>query len=412
MSKKKDGDNKKADLLSHQQKKTADPAKTSSQPVEAAQNDTKTKSDFAKPKKRKKVFLAVGISVVVIAALVAVLVIVLNMNSELTAAKLINEYAKDKPYIQNIIEEDDPDGIAGTDNQYASKSSWDDSRLGDIVEEHAGTVEVFKNEKDAALREWYLNKVPEKCAQYISAQKFGKEFSKQVCGNLSYGVLYRNKTVVLRLSGAYSEEQISEYKSGFNSLIKKYNISETDIPSDEEVENIKKEKEEDLELFSSSQEKEMEAGFDDMAKDMDSSINDALISLDETDLSNLKENLEYLKTIPYFSDKIAAWEEKVAEVANKIAQSKAAAKAAKTRTFSAGKYTVGKDIDAGTYNITAVSGSGNLFVYNISGRSTINEIMSPEDSRFYIANYKNAYLGSGYEIEILSTLVLRFEIAD
>ena len=124
--------------------------------------------------------------------------------------------------------------------------------------------------------------------------------------------------------------------------------------------------------------------------------------------------------IPYFSDKISTWEQKITEISDKITQNKAdearraeeaeqAKKTAKTRTFSAGTYTVGTDIDSGVYNITAVSGRGNCFVYNSSDRLQISEMMSSSGGNYYITNYSNAYLGTGYKIEITSTLTLRFE---
>lgn len=386
----------------------------------APEHKAEAKLDSDKLKNKKvKLYLIVGISAAVLLLLV-ILITVFTGNSNMTAAKLINSYAKDKPYIEKIIELDDPDGLAGNDNEYVTKSSWDDSRLDDIVEDHAGTVEVFKNEKDAEIREWYLDKVSEKCTQHISAQKYGKAMFEQVCGSLGYGTTYRNKNVVLRLSRAYSDEQISEYKSGFNDMIKKYNISGTDTPSDEKIASLKEQKEEKLEQLFNQQEEEMKNGLDGIANDMDSAIDTAMTSLEETALEELKENLAYVKTIPYFSDKIPAWEQKITEISNNIAQNKAdearraeeaeqARKAAKTRTFSAGTYRVGTDIDSGTYNILAVGGRGNCFVYNSSDRLQVNEMMSSSGGDYYITNYSNVYLGAGYTIKITGTLTLKFE---
>lgn len=388
---------------------------------EAPEHKTEAKSNPDKSKSKKtKLYLIVGISAAVLLLLAILLITVLTGSSNMTAAKLINSYAKDKPYIEKIIELDDPDGLAGNDNEYATKSSWDDSRLDNIIEDHAGTVEVFKNEKDAEIREWYLDKVLEKCTQHISAQKYGKAMFEQVCGSLGYGTTYRNKNVILRLSRTYSVEQISEYKSGFNDIVKKYKTPEVDIPSDEKIASLKEQKEEKLEQLFSQQEEEMKSGLDGIANDMNNAIDTAMTSLEEAALEELKENLAYVKTIPYFSDKISTWEQKITEISDKITQNKAdearraeeaerAKKTAKTRTFSAGTYTVGTDIDSGVYNITAVSGRGNCFVYNSSDRLQINEMMSSSGGNYYITNYSNAYLGTGYKIEITSTLTLRFE---
>lgn len=219
-----------------------------------------------------------------------------------------------------------------------------------------------------------------------------------------------------------TEEQVSEYKSTFNSLIKNFRIVETDVPTDEEMSELKKEKEESIEQIMSQQESALINNLDGLASDMDSDVDKALAASNPTDasLADLQDSLSYLKTVPYFSDKIAAWEQNVDAVSEKIAQNKAeearkaeeeekARKAAKTRTFSAGKYVVGRDIDSGTYNIVAVNGSGNLFVHDIFGSSTVNEIMSPSGGSFYLTNYNNAYLGGGYDIEIKGTLVVKFE---
>ena len=408
--------------------KKEDPAKQVKKD-EAAKNapdpKTEAKPSPDKPKnQKKKLFLIIGISTAVLVLIVTTLVIILlNINSEMTAAKLINTYAKDKAYIEKIIEEDDPDGIAGHDNEYVTKSSWDDNRLEAIVEDHAGTIEVFKNEKDAEIREWYLYKVSEKCTEHISIQKYGRDLFEQVCGSLGYGTLYRNKNVVLRLSQAYSDAQVSEYKSGFNEIIKGYKTPEKDIPSEEMVNNLKELREEKLEQLFNEQEKELKNGLDGIANDMDNAIEATTTSLNESDLDELKDNLAYVKAVPYFSDKIPAWEQKITDLANRITQHKAdeakkekeaeqAKKAAKTRVFSAGTYKVGTDIDSGTYNIIAVSGRGNCFTYNASDRLQINEMMSSSGGNYYITNYSNAYLGVGYKIEIKGTLTLRFEAVD
>lgn len=82
---------------------------------------------------------------------------------------------------------------------------------------------------------------------------------------------------------------------------------------------------------------------------------------------------------------------------------------ARERTFSAGKYIVGTDIDIGKYDIIASSGDGLLFISGGSYESNINEMMGVTDPGFYIPQYSNATLSIGQEIEITSSLVLMFK---
>lgn len=72
-----------------------------------------------------------------------------------------------------------------------------------------------------------------------------------------------------------------------------------------------------------------------------------------------------------------------------------------TKNFSAGKYTVGTDIPAGTYDITLVSGAGNLFIGD-----SVNEIFGTDDGQ--ISSYKNASLSEGDIITIDGDVTVSF----
>lgn len=97
-----------------------------------------------------------------------------------------------------------------------------------------------------------------------------------------------------------------------------------------------------------------------------------------------------------------------AEKKRKVEAEVAAKLAEKERIFSAGKYRVGIDIDAGTYNIVALSGRGNCFIENASGRSILNEIFASVIGDSYIREYKNIDLSLGDTIEVKSYLKLKF----
>lgn len=83
------------------------------------------------------------------------------------------------------------------------------------------------------------------------------------------------------------------------------------------------------------------------------------------------------------------------------AQSEAINKTVK-KEFTAGKYTVGKDIPEGIYDIKWVSGAGNCFVGN-----EVSEMFG-SDTKYYIKEYKNAELKVTDKIEITSTLKVSF----
>lgn len=376
----------------------------------------KTEQKTKITKNKKKLYLIVGVFAAVLLLWTIILLFVLINGSKMTAGKLLNAYAEGRPYISNIVEKYDPDDMAGDKNEYATKSAWDDRRLKATTEDYAGTIEVFNNEKDAELREWYLNRVVEKCAEYISAQKYGEELREQTCDSLGYGFTHRAKNVIIRLSRAYSEEQVNEYKKGFNELIKKYEISDYKTPSDEEVSSIKAEKEKRLDKINSEQELEIKKHLGDKAKSFDGDVKTAVTNLDENSLKEVNEALLFFKNIPYFNEKAMSWEQQIADAFNKIEQKKveeaqrlAAEKAAKTRTFSTGMYEVGTDIESGIYNITAIGGKGTL---RVSGDNYIVEMMSVSGGKYYITNYKNARLSYGDEIKITSGLVVKFEIAN
>ena len=78
----------------------------------------------------------------------------------------------------------------------------------------------------------------------------------------------------------------------------------------------------------------------------------------------------------------------------------------KERVFSAGNYVVGTDIEPGTYNMIAISGSGNCFVHS---KTYVNEIFDVGGGQYAIDRYNNVILSSGGTIEVTSTLKIKFE---
>ncbi len=442
-----------------------------SQEKKSPENKKTINTSESKNSKKSKVLRIViaigGLIIIAIACgfLIPFLVDRLNISSD----KILERFAEKHSYvvdIENYTTETDPNGIMGNENAYISKSSWGDNRLESIPEGVAGTMEVFRNTKDAEIREWKLNYTKENCRNYITPEKYGEELSDYVCNGLSYGTIYRNSVVVIRLTRALSDEQVEEYKHGFDDLISGFIINESNTPTDEKVEELKKDIEKDTAASFEGQVKSFEDDLNNLADDFEKQIKAATESLSDDDYAELKDSLNYVKTIPFFSDKLDKWTTSVKNVKNKITEKKNAVianinnrlsaiasslseselskvkediknitdpyydsykekweskissietsierkkLAAKNRTFSAGKYTVGSDIESGTYDIIAVRGSGNLFIYNSSQRLDVNEVMDVYGRYGFSTKYNNEYLGYGYTIEIRSDLVLKFE---
>lgn len=80
--------------------------------------------------------------------------------------------------------------------------------------------------------------------------------------------------------------------------------------------------------------------------------------------------------------------------------------------LSSGHYTAGIDFPAGTYTITALSGSGNVQSSNMFSGG-LNEVMSPEENEYtdiYIQEFKNAKLEKDVVLSI-SGVTVKIEIA-
>lgn len=289
---------------------------------DASRGPTKKNATPTKQKAHKVKYVAIGVGAGIL--IILLLIFIIGGNSTMTAAKLIKQYAKNADYVTDIIEKDDPDGLMGDENQYTSKSSWNDSRLKDIIEPHAGTVEVFRNEEDAKLREWYINEVNASCERHVAVEKYGPEVHDGACNTTGYGTLYRNKTVLLRLSRSYSQEQVAEYERAFDELIQKFDVAESNIPSQEKIEQIKQQKETEIESTHAEAEEKLKSNLDAKADDFEKTVNDAAADINKADTAKLREDMEQFRSVPYLADRVANWEKQI----NDIDAAKEAAKAA------------------------------------------------------------------------------------
>ena len=84
---------------------------------------------------------------------------------------------------------------------------------------------------------------------------------------------------------------------------------------------------------------------------------------------------------------------------------------ANTKTLSTGEYTVGEDIEAGTYNCTAISGNGNFFVYGSYGSLKVNEMFGT-NGKYYTSTYNNLELEYGDKITLKGGIQVKFAPVD
>lgn len=79
-----------------------------------------------------------------------------------------------------------------------------------------------------------------------------------------------------------------------------------------------------------------------------------------------------------------------------------------SKTFSPGYYTAGYDFPAGTYNLKATFGGGNV----ISEGAGLNIIMGLKSDDMYTKTYNNASFSNGDVVQIASTLKLKFKTTE
>lgn len=127
--------------------------------------------------------------------------------------------------------------------------------------------------------------------------------------------------------------------------------------------------------------------------------------------SEYETNNEYKQAMKELDEWLEKYKREQTEAEKrKQAQAEADAKAeaeyiaSKTQTFTAGKYTVGVDIPAGTYNMIAISGRGNCFV-----EYKVIETFASKPDDYSIVEYKNVKLELADEIEVSGSLKIKFE---
>ena len=424
---------KQDDLSSEDVRKNAEPKKKSlaenmkldeladkkSKPKKA-KSEKKADVEVASKKSHKKLmtgFLIGGGVLLIVAILVAVLMF--KKEPDITSAKIMSLLEKRIPMVTDVVnysEANDPNGIMGQENQYTSKSSWEDKRLTNIISEHAGTIEVFKNTKDAELREWKINTTAEACKKIVTAEKYGSAvMSGWNCDDYH---MYRVNTVLVRLSVSLNEAQLTEYKNALTDIIERFEVPNVDVPSAERITELRKQVEEDLDSTLKTQEQNLQKSLDELVVSYSQRLDGIMESLDENELKNAKDELSVFKEGYYFAPKIAELEQKLNAIQAKIdeknrlaeeaaAQAEADKLASKNKRLGSGKYEACVDVDSGTYDVKAVSGNGNLYVRSSNYSHYVNELMSATGAYGWNTEYKNMTLYCGDTLEIKNGLTVQ-----
>ena len=71
-------------------------------------------------------------------------------------------------------------------------------------------------------------------------------------------------------------------------------------------------------------------------------------------------------------------------------------------TFTAGVYTIGNDIEVGTYDVEWISGNGQI---SWNGKNIHSELMGSRDG--YIKRYSNMSVENGVKFEVTSDLKVK-----
>ena len=408
-----------------------------------------------KLERRDKIFLLVG--AILLLLLIIVIYFAFFKKSNLSATDISKKMSKEIDSIESY-KMVDPDEIAGEKHEYVEKTYIYDEDIEHSSNDwlaSSASIEVFKNDSDAKLRYDYLNKYYEEYEETFSKEDFGDKIVKKI-PNKKY--LYLNGNVLLQINENASNSEINEYKNVLKKILRRnkydkssYSKKELDKEkknNNKEIEStIKEEKEEllndlnskldnmltDLDNCSETDMYKIQRNVKDYAgvsiikekydsviskintrkqnnvNDVNNRINNLYSTLDSNELQSIKDKIEEY-TDEFYETYKSDWQTKLDDIENKINEKQRQEEIArKTKTLSNGNYTVGVDIESGTYDLIAVSGGGNVIIYDSLGGLEVNEIMGTRDSSFYSKTYNNVYLGSGYKIELKNGVTIKFQ---
>jgi hypothetical protein len=415
----------------------------------------KSKSKVVKLNKRDKIFLIIGI---LILFLLFILIFFVGMKKYNYDAITISKKMKKEISTIKKYKKVDPDNIVSKKYEYIQKTYIYDDKIKYSVNdwlEASASIEVFKNKDDAKLRYDYLMKIYDLYSKNITKKEFGEKIVKKVPSNKN---LILNGNVLLRINENASNTKINEYKNILNKILKKNKYEKSNYSKSKLSKERKRRTKKAFEMIKETRnslidqlnekmteyeeeiEKNIDNNFDlleDMIKDYKNTtvvlekynilmskinekrqsyinqtntrIDNLYNSLDKNELNSIENEIND-KTDDYYSDYKSNWKLKLQDISEKIKEKeKQEAIVRKTKVLSNGFYTVGTDIEGGTYDLIAISNGGNLFIYTSSGRLFVNEIMGVGDSRFYTKTFSNVHLSYGDTIKIQGGVTIKFQ---
>ena len=405
--------------------------------------------------RRDKTFLFIG--AVLLLLLITAIYFAFIKKSNLSATDISKKMSKQIDSIESykIV---DSDKITEEKHKYVEKTYIYDKKINytqDDWVEASASIEVFKDDVDAKLRYDYLINYYEEYEEIFSEEDFGDEIVKK-SPNKNYLCLDGN--VLLQINENATNDLVKEYKKVVKNVLKrnkydKSSCSKKELDKEKEINNkeiestIKDEKEKlindlnkqlddmltkldncsEVEMYKIQRNVE---DYDDIpiikekydsviskintkkqnnVNDVNTRINNLYNTLDSNELQSIRNKIQEY-TDEFYETYKSDWQTKLNDIENKISEKQRQEEIArKTKTLSNGNYTVGVDIESGTYDLIAVSGGGNVFIYNSLGRLKVNEIMGTRNSSFYSKTYNNVYLGTGYTIELKGGVTIKFQ---
>lgn len=312
--------------------------------------------------------------------------------------------------IVEYSESTDPNKLLGKEGQYIGKTSFKDKRLKSTDDEvSGGIIEVFDSMQALELTKYKIE-----TAYALADQQFSKFGSYAVYGTGPKITMFaENNAILIIYSEGLDENAINAYGTAFKQVMNtNKDFEDKVIMTDSELTAKKEEIYNEFNQLVADSVKSLEDKLAEIKSNVETAVVKAEKSLNRTDLSDAKDAVAGVYA-DYFSAEVKNWNSRLTTVDNKIvAAEKAAIQKeldARTKTLSAGKYTVGKDIKPGLFDAIAVSGHGNLFIHSSGGSLKVNEMMGTTDPRWYIKKYSNISLSNGDEIEITSTLKIKFQ---
>lgn len=288
---------------------------------EVNSNDKQPKKLKKKIETRKLVIIIVAIASILIISVIGIFILShRNWDAAKLMRKLKSEMSSSITNYTIYTKDTDVNHLLGDSNEYTSKVSWNDKRIVlNENEDYAGTIEVFRNSKDAQMRKWYYEEVKKQCKNYFKEEIYGR-LAEEICADEQYS--YLNGNVYVRFSSSFTKGQIEDYEEKLESIFSNYKQTNKKVSSEKQLENIKKQKQSKIKEEYGTKVSTFNEKLDLLAKELENDMEELLNSVDEKKYTEVKADYEELKNLAYYKEKVPSWEAKIKEIENKIIEKK------------------------------------------------------------------------------------------